>query len=286
MTMMINLHQYRVISVQGADAEKFLQGQLTCDVNGLPDGQSTLTAHCDPKGKMNSVFRLIRANAEQFYLLIRHALLPSALDNLKKYAVFSKVVFTEQDWQIIGVLDKQKCDAISADFSVTLPAPLNGVILLNQIAQDLVFTGTAEQWDLAEIQAGYPILSPESQNEFIPQALNLQCIEQAISFQKGCYIGQETVARAKYRGINKRAMFTFNLETNKETAAQIQLGAEIEMQLENGWRKTGTILSAVHFNGVLWLQVVLNNNFEPNTQFRLAGSETLLNAVPLPYGLE
>ncbi|MFZ7108332.1 YgfZ/GcvT domain-containing protein [Avibacterium avium] len=281
MTMMINLHQYRVISVQGADAEKFLQGQLTCDVNGLSDGQSTFTAHCDPKGKMSSVFRLLRENAEQFYLIIRHALLPSALDNLKKYAVFSKVVFTEQDWQIIGVLDKQKCGAISADFSVTLPAPLNGVILLNQTAQDLVFTGTAEQWDLAEIQAGYPILSPESQNEFIPQALNLQCIEQAISFQKGCYIGQETVARAKYRGINKRAMFLFNAQTD----TPVQLGSEIEMQLENGWRKTGFILSAVHFDGVLWLQVVLNNQFEPNTEFRLVGNYAPLNLTPLPYNL-
>ncbi|MFQ1022960.1 YgfZ/GcvT domain-containing protein [Avibacterium paragallinarum] len=277
----INLSQYRVISVQGVDAEKFLQGQLTCDVNGLADGQSTLTAHCDPKGKMSSVFRLLRENAEQFYLIIRHALLPSALDNLKKYAVFSKVAFEAQDWQVFGILDKQKCGAISADFCLEIEQSACAM-LLNKTAQQIDFTGEIAQWEQAIMQAGYPILSPESQNEFIPQALNLQCIEQAISFQKGCYIGQETVARAKYRGINKRAMFLFNAQTN----TPVQLGSEIEMQLENGWRKTGFILSAVHFDDILWLQVVLNNNFEPNTQFRLAGSETLLNAVPLPYGLE
>ncbi|MFZ7199071.1 YgfZ/GcvT domain-containing protein [Avibacterium avium] len=276
----INLSQYRVISVQGVDAEKFLQGQLTCDVNGLADGQSTLTAHCDPKGKMSSVFRLLRENAEQFYLIIRHALLPSALDNLKKYAVFSKVTFAEQDWQVIGLLDKQKCGAISADFCLEIGQSACAM-LLNKAAQQIDFTGEIAQWEQAIMQAGYPILSPESQNEFIPQALNLQCIEQAISFQKGCYIGQETVARAKYRGINKRAMFLFNAQTN----TPVPLGSEIEMQLENGWRKTGFILSAVHFDGILWLQVVMNNQFDADTAFRLVGENTKLNLMPLPYNL-
>ncbi|MEE6031571.1 folate-binding protein YgfZ [Avibacterium paragallinarum] len=276
----INLSQYRVISVQGVDAEKFLQGQLTCDVNGLTDGQSTLTAHCDPKGKMSSVFRLLRENAEQFYVIIRHALLPSALDNLKKYAVFSKVTFAEQDWQVIGLLDKQKCGAISADFCLEIGQSACAM-LLNKTAQQIDFTGEIAQWEQAIMQAGYPILSPESQNEFNPQALNLQCIEQAISFQKGCYIGQETVARAKYRGINKRAMFLFNAQTN----APVSLGSEIEIQLENGWRKTGFILSAVHYDGVLWLQVVMNNQFDTDTAFRLVGENTKLNLMPLPYNL-
>ncbi|MFZ7130293.1 YgfZ/GcvT domain-containing protein [Avibacterium avium] len=276
----INLSQYRVISVQGVDAEKFLQGQLTCDVNGLADGQSTLTAHCDPKGKMSSVFRLLRENAEQFYVIIRHALLPSALDNLKKYAVFSKVAFAEQDWQVIGLLDKQKCGAISADFCLEIGQSACAM-LLNKTAQQIDFTGEIAQWEQAIMQAGYPILSPESQSEFIPQALNLQCIEQAISFQKGCYIGQETVARAKYRGINKRAMFLFNAQTD----TPVSLGSEIEMQLENGWRKTGFILSAVHFDGILWLQVVMNNQFDADTAFRLVGENTKLNLMPLPYNL-
>ena len=85
----------------------------------------------------------------------------------------------------------------------------------------------------ADIQAGLPSLSAETQNEFIPQALNLQAIEQAISFTKGCYIGQETVARAKYRGANKRAMYVLS----GETTVTPKIGSEIEMQLETAWRK-------------------------------------------------
>ena len=71
-------------------------------------------------------------------------------------------------------------------------------------------------WEVADIQAGLPNLSPQTQNEFIPQALNLQAVEQAISFTKGCYIGQETVARAKYRGANKRAMFILKRKLSRK----------------------------------------------------------------------
>ena len=124
-------------------------------------------------------------------------------------------------------------------------------------------------------------MSAETQNEFIPQALNLQAIEQAISFTKGCYIGQETVARAKYRGANKRAMYVLS----GETTVIPKIGSEIEMQLETAWRKTGTIVSAVNFDGVLWLQVVMNNDLEEGTHFRLPEDGSVLKIEPLPYSI-
>ena len=98
----ICLEQYRLIAIEGNEAEKYLQGQLTSDVTKLTVGQSTLTAHCDPKGKMSAVFRLFRLAPQQFYALIRSELLPSALDQLKKYAVFSQVSFTLLDAKLIG----------------------------------------------------------------------------------------------------------------------------------------------------------------------------------------
>ena len=143
------------------------------------------------------------------------------------------------------------------------------------------FSGDEKIWDVADIQAGLPNLSPKTQNEFIPQALNLQAIDQAISFTKGCYIGQETVARAKYRGANKRAMFVFKAQTQQEA----EIGSEIEMQIESNWRKTGTITSAVNLDGVLWLQVVMNNDIDSAQVFRLPNSEVLLERVQLPYSI-
>lgn len=271
----IHLEQYSLIEIAGVEAEKYLQGQLTCDVSKLVVGTSTITGHCDPKGKLSAIFRLIRLSDEKFYMFVRTALLPTALDNLKKYAVFSKVTFTLLKANLVGIISENM--DISAEYCFSFA---DRTLLINpQSAVEC--NADFSQWDLADIQQGYPILTEKTQLEFIPQALNLQCLEQAISFQKGCYIGQETVARAKYRGMNKRAMYAFKAQT--ELAPDI--GSEIEMQLENGWRKTGTILSAVHVEGVLWLQVVLSNQLETEQQFRLTENSAALTLLPLPYEL-
>ena len=278
MSQFIRLDQYQLIEAHGADAEKYLQGQLTADLIALPSGANTLAAHCDPKGKMNAIFRLLKVDSEQFFLLIKKDLLPSALDALKKYAVFSKISFDLRDWQIVGLIGK-KCGKIEPRF--TLEIDEQRAILLNESVLPINFNADEKIWESADIQAGLPNLSAATQNLFIPQALNLQAIEQAISFTKGCYIGQETVARAKYRGANKRAMFILKGKTQTLPA----IGSEIEMRLESNWRKTGSIINAVNLDGLLWLLVVLNNDIDPTQVFRLAQDETALAVQPLPYAL-
>ena len=278
MSQFIRLDQYQLIEAHGADAEKYLQGQLTADLIALPSGANTLAAHCDPKGKMNAIFRLLKVDSEQFFLLIKKDLLPSALDALKKYAVFSKISFDLRDWQIVGLIGK-KCGKIEPRF--TLEIDEQRAILLNESTLPINFNADEKIWESADIHAGLPNLSAATQNLFIPQALNLQAIEQAVSFTKGCYIGQETVARAKYRGANKRAMLILKGKTQTLPA----IGDEIEMRLESNWRKTGSIINAVNLDGQLWLLVVLNNDIDPTQVFRLAQDETALAVQPLPYAL-
>ena len=111
------------------------------------------------------------------------------------------------DWQIVGLIG-EKCGRIYAQIQLDINE--NRAILINPTPLDVTFNGDENNGFVRDIQAGLPSLSAETQNEFIPQALNLQAIEQAISFTKGCYIGQETVARAKYRGANKRAMYVLS----------------------------------------------------------------------------
>ena len=278
------LTHYSLIEIAGTEAEKYLQGQLTCDVTKLAAGESTLTAHCDPKGKMSALFRLIRQDEQTFYMLLKSELLPSALDQLKKYAVFSKVTFTSLDWQILGVAGTkgiEKCGQFSAQIRIDVNGQQPRVILLHPTRLAIEPTVEAEAWDLLDIQDGVPSLAAATQLAFIPQALNLQSIEQAISFQKGCYIGQETVARAKYRGANKRALFIFAAQTQSLP----DIGSALEMALGDNWRATGTITSAVNFHGVLWLQAVLNTPLEEGQAFRLPNCQTFLDMQPLPYAL-
>ncbi|MDP0297789.1 folate-binding protein YgfZ [Glaesserella parasuis] len=278
----VALTQYRLIEVAGIDAEKYLQGQLTCDVAKLAVGEQSLTCHCDPKGKMSALFRLYRATAEQFFLIIQQDLLPDALVQLKKYAVFSKVTFTELDQALFGTTSGE----IIAKFNENVTACYldeepKRAIFWGDIAVEA--NGDGSLWDLIDIQQGVPLLYKANQFELIPQATNLQQLDKAISFTKGCYIGQETVARAKYRGANKRAMFTFvgNVEGEIELPA---VASSIEMQLGENWKSTGTILAVQRYQQQLWLQVVLNKELEPEANFRVGNVSLAL--FELPYSLE
>lgn len=278
------LTQYRLVEIQGVDAAKYLQGQLTCDVLKLKMGQSTLTAHCDPKGKMNSLFRLICVVENRFFALFHQEQLTHALAQLKKYAVFSKVSFIEQDWTILGLAGEKglaRAKNLNAEFCIDITTAQPRKILLNPTALSVEATACTQQWDLLDIQDGIPNLHTATLNQFIPQAMNMQSIEQAISFTKGCYLGQETVARAKYRGANKRALFIFTAKTEQT----VEIGTALETKLENGWRETGIITSAVNFDENLWLQAVLNTPIESEQVFRLPNSEILLQHQPLPYEL-
>ncbi|WP_373819931.1 folate-binding protein [Glaesserella sp.] len=278
----VELTQYRLIEVSGVDAEKYLQGQLTCDVSKIAAGEQTLTAHCDPKGKMSALFRLYRHAHEQFFIIIQQDLLPEALTQLKKYAVFSKVAFNPLDTPLYGTTDH----TLFANFPPKVTAchisdEQPRAIFWGEIQPQ--FNGESTLWDLIDIQQGVPLLYKVNQFELIPQAINLQCLERAISFSKGCYIGQETVARAKFRGANKRAMFTLVGKVGAETTLP-EIGKSVEMQIGENWKQTGTILSAVIYYEKLWLQVVLNKEIEQGSCFRLGN--TALELCELPYELE
>jgi folate-binding protein YgfZ len=136
---------------------------------------------------------------------------------------------------------------------------------------------------LLDIKAGLPILNAEQQNEHIPQALNLQALD-GISFTKGCYTGQETVARAKYRGINKRALFI----VQGDASAEVETNAELERAVGDNWRGAGKVLASYRYSdGKALALVVLPNNLEADTQLRLKEQpDSSWTFATLPYSLE
>ena len=122
----------------------------------------------------------------------------------------------------------------------------------------------------------------DNSGQFIPQATNLQALG-GISFRKGCYTGQEMVARAKFRGANKRALWTLS-----GTASRVpEAGEDLELKMGDNWRRTGTVLAAVQLDdGQLLVQVVMNNDMEPDSIFRVRDDAGSLRIEPLPYSLE
>ncbi|PNV97134.1 CAF17-like 4Fe-4S cluster assembly/insertion protein YgfZ [Pseudomonas protegens] len=222
-----------VLAVRGPDASKFLQGQLTCNLNYLSDSQSSLGARCNQKGRMQSSFRIL-LEGDGCLLAMARELIEPQLADLKKYAVFSKAKLADESasWTRFGLADAQV--ALSG-LGLELPeedgsvARADGLIALRvssqraelwvpaeraaslrqQLAAQLP-EGELNQWLLGQVRAGLGQVMPETRELFIPQMLNLQAVG-GVSFKKGCYTGQEIVARMQYLGKLKRRLYRLAL---------------------------------------------------------------------------
>ncbi|MFM5843403.1 tRNA-modifying protein YgfZ [Aeromonas sanarellii] len=288
---LFSLTDLAVTRFTGPDRAKYLQGQVTCDVNALLPGQSSLGGHCDPKGKLWSDFRLLCLE-ESLLMLTKPSVLARQLPELKKFAVFAKVEIGEFQGEVVGLAGQGTDAWISAQYGLRETGLVDGGMAMrveadrwllaseSPLALNLPVGDEALWWGL-EIKAGLPHLEAVHQGEYIPQMLNLQALE-GISFTKGCYMGQETVARAKYRGANNRALFVLTGSTGGPVAS----GDALEIQLGDNWRRSGLVLNAWQQQGQVWLTAVLPKDTEADARFRLKQEEgSSLTLQPLPYPL-
>lgn len=280
-----------ITSLTGADRVKYLQGQVTCDVTALQPGQSTLGGHCDAKGKLWSDFRLLCLN-DRLLLLTKPSVLTRQLPELKKFAVFAKVEIGENHGQAVGVAGQGSDGWIATRFGLTESGLIEGGmavrveadrwLLVSEQPQVLDLpAGSESLWWGLDIKAGIPHLEAVHQGEYIPQMLNLQALD-GISFTKGCYMGQETVARAKYRGANNRALFVLTGTASKPVAC----GDALEIQLGDNWRRSGMVLNVWQQAGQVWITAVLPKDTETDARFRFKQEEASSLALQaLPYSL-
>ncbi len=258
-----------VLAVIGNDASKFLQGQLTCNLNYLSDTRSSLGARCTQKGRMQSSFRILLEPQGCFLAMARELVEPQLAD-LKKYAVFSKSKLTDDsaNWVRFGL---NKADVVLESLGIHLPADTDSVAHANGLIAIRVSEGRAElwaaaeqtdalrqhlqaqlieadlnQWILGQIRAGIGQVMPQTRELFIPQMLNLQAVG-GVSFKKGCYTGQEIVARMQYLGKLKRRLYRLSLgashavpepgtplfsPTHNSSVGEVVIGAQAQDSIE------------------------------------------------------
>ncbi|MGH8332582.1 MAG: YgfZ/GcvT domain-containing protein, partial [Pseudomonas sp.] len=225
-----------VLAVRGADAGKFLQGQLTCNLNYLSDTQASLGARCTQKGRMQSSFRIL-LEGDGVLMAMATELLEPQLADLKKYAVFSKSKLTDESavWVRFGI---DHGDAALISLGLELPTDTDSVarndgLIAIRVSPDraelwvaadranlikgklsaVLAEGNLNQWLLGQIRAGIGQVMPSTRELFIPQMLNLQAVG-GVSFKKGCYTGQEIVARMQYLGKLKRRLYRVKLDAS------------------------------------------------------------------------
>lgn len=216
---------YGLIEVKGPEAAAFLQGQIISDVYALSTGQSAISALCTAKGKVITTMRLLRGQ-EEFFLLLSRDLAHSVEHHLKTYVLRSKVAVKNRTTEYV----------FNGHFGekIALPFPIERGIwdrteegfvfhyddesrrYLTVKKRDIIYrpdfpllspcSENTEWWVLKDIESGYPSICADTSGEFLPQMLNLDTLG-VISFQKGCYVGQEIIARTHYLGHVKRRMF-------------------------------------------------------------------------------
>ena len=241
--ILCDLSHLGLLEISGTDAVTFLQGQVTNDVKLLTGNNAHYSAYCNPKGRMLAIF-LAFAHYDHLHLQFNRELLEPIMKRLKMYVMRSKVEIKDVSDSIIkfGINGSQAASMLEAVFSkipsedYELISLDNGAILklpsVNNDARFEIFTDAINappiwdalksnskivekpHWDWLEIQAGIPDIELKTQEQFVPQMLNLDILN-AINFKKGCYTGQEIVARTHYLGTVKRRTYlaTINTET-------------------------------------------------------------------------
>lgn len=236
---LIDLSHLGLIAADGPDAPDFLQGQLTNDVRELSDQHTQLSGYCSPKGRMLANFRLLRLG-ETFLLQLPRSKLEATLKRLQMFVlrsrarlrdvsdelVISAIAGTEAAPKLAAIVDKLperdnglaragELDIIRVPgtpprFEILGPASAVKA-LWQQLAPDAELAG-AEYWRLLDIRAGLPTVYPETTETLVPQMANMHLID-GVSFTKGCYTGQEVVARMQHLGKLKRRMYVAEVET-------------------------------------------------------------------------
>ncbi|WP_343859674.1 tRNA-modifying protein YgfZ [Aliiglaciecola litoralis] len=296
-----------IISINGEDATSYLQGKVTNNVAQLTPDQAQLGCHCDFKGKTWNIFYAL-GGAQKIEFLCHPESIPASLAELKKYGVFSKVDFsdTTQDHQFVGMagveaekalsklfgaLPQQHLAVVHSELGYVIrfeqPKPRFLVITKSQAANSLLeqlaeYVVDESYWEAMDIVAGIANIQSQTSIEFIPQMMNMQALD-AISFDKGCYMGQEVVARTKYLGKNKRAAFI--LKSN--LAAQLQAGDSLEAQVGENWRRSGTVLRSATLEDSTWVLAVLPNDTASDAMLRAKNNpQQTFSVEPLPYSID
>ncbi|WP_394221096.1 YgfZ/GcvT domain-containing protein [Alteromonas gracilis] len=323
---MVKLSDTMVVTLEGEQADSYLQGQITVNINKLDALSARHFAHCDNKGKTWSTGYVTR-HQSKLLLVTNSDAGNHSLAQLNKYGVFSKVdilddtpkygayflsieavknsgvkaaltaLFSSEDVERLltdNEADNDKLEKIESENGVAFLSNTTRqglVVLLNddsahqfneQAEVKSLPCYSHEVYNAVQIESVHAMVQGDAVAEYVPQMINVQALN-GIDFDKGCYMGQEVVARTRFLGKNKRAAFSFKLDGNINVGS----GDAIEKQLGENWRIAGKVLNVAKLESETWFIAVLSNDTTTEDLHRLADN-TAITCYPnaLPYSIE
>lgn len=290
--------EYGLIRATGTEARTFLHAQLTQDVLGLSDTDTKLGGYCSAKGRLYAIFQLY-AQGENVYLLTHRSVVEPVLKRLRMFVLRAKV-------QLLDVSDTHTimgfCGASALSTGVrsgdatqirlgVLPAIIDGQNVARELRLIALEHGNTPEvqpemqvaavWQWLDIMAGLPHVETATYEAFVPQMVNLDRIG-GVNFKKGCYPGQEIVARSHYLGKLKRRMIlacTDTLPVDLPIGADVLVGGEVAGQM------VAFAADPIHESRAQALFEVSLPMLEGEHELHVQGSEAAWQTVDLPYSL-
>jgi folate-binding protein YgfZ len=306
-----DLSHLGLLRVSGEDAADFLQGQLTNDIKTLGENRSQMAGYCTPQGRMLANFRVFRRDGA-FFLQLPLELLEPIQKRLTLFVLMSQVTLEDVTAQLVRIGLSGTCaprlleklvpdlpvdagDVVQAE-SVSLlrlPGPTERFQIMGPLAtmqelwselREQASPASADYWGLLDIQAGIPTIYQATSESFVPQMTNMQLVD-GVSFDKGCYVGQEVVARMKYLGKLKRHMRLARVTVDRKPQAGEEIYAAESAASGQG---AGTLVDArpAPAGGFEVLVVVEDASFEQNNLHLESPTGAPLEFLQLPYSLD
>ena len=285
------LSRHGLIAVRGEEARQFLHNLLTNDIEHLDAGHARLAGWCSPKGRLLASFVALAA-PDGVLLQVARDLAPAVAKRLAMFVLRAKAKVSDESeaWKQYGTWGPGAASRLAA---AGLPVPsgplacasIDGAAVVAMeadrylvVSRDprpaLAEGGTADDWALAEIRAARPFITQATQDQFVPQMANLELVG-GVDFKKGCYPGQEIVARTQYRGILKRRMYL--VEADEPLADGQPLVSD-----DFPDQASGMVVNAVGREGLAVLQIA---SIEQSQPVRLRAGGAAIRVSPPPYSL-
>ena len=296
------LSQFGLLTVSGVDARGFLHAQLSNDIEHMDAGTARRAGYCSAKGRMLASF-LVVPRPDGFLLQVSHDIAAAIAKRLTMYVLRSKVKVADAGdaWAQFGVWGR---DAAALLRSSGLEAPAEPMGVTGTQVRSVVALGDGrflifappdtatllaasfaqvapEGWTLEDVRAGLPQITLATQDQFVPQMANFELVG-GVDFKKGCYPGQEIVARSQYLGKLKRRMYRGSIDApvSEPAAGQDLFGGEPQA--------IGTIVSAAPRpeGGYEFLAVMQSSAAEHGDPIRLGAPDgPIARMASLPYAI-
>jgi len=251
--MFINLKNRALLRVSGSDAETFLQGQLSNDINKLNRFSIQLNAYCQHQGKILSLFWVMRSGKD-FFLSFPLDLLDSIKSRLQMFVIISDVVIEDitKEYIQVGSIDETHQEALAINDKLSLIiADIKDINKFNMASKD--------HWDMACIDSFLPEIFSITSEKLVPQMLNLDINEFGVNFSKGCYPGQEVVARLHYLGSAKRRLFSFEVDSDVQVGDSLYCASSRSAKARGArYKSSGMVVFKLKYNSNFYCLATLD----------------------------